>query len=187
MTAKSPRDDISRALKSIDRAWKAVHSALKAGQMTEAAERAASAAVVQQSLSVKADAEIYRDTGKIVALDDSDLLWSAEEDVVTLSVDADTFARVMDEAADRLESQARLWNEQADRLETAAREKDERMRIKQLQEEYYFLCETAQEGERYLDMLPREDAIIAQRADLNEVYESLQFAVSFPPNRGGLV
>ena len=174
MTAKSPRDNISRALKSIDRAWEAVRSALKAGQMTKTAERAI--AVAQKSLSVKADAEIYRDTGKIVALDDSDLLWCDEEDVVTLNVDAYTFSRVMYEAADMLESQARSWDAEADELATDANGVDDR--IGELQEEHGFLCETAQDGERYLDIVPRDEAIVAQLRDLDEVHESLAFAES---------
>ena len=146
--------------------------------MTKTAERAAAsaAAVAQQSLLVKADAQIYRDTGKIVALDDSDLLWCDDDHVVELNVDVDTLAELMNEAADKLERQALSWNAEADELAASAERVDER--IRRLQEEYDFLCETAQDGERYLDIVPREEAIVAQRSDLDEVYESLESAKS---------
>lgn len=74
-------------------------------------------AALQQTLSVRADAEIYKDTGKIVALDEDDLM-SGDWEEIELTVDADTFIRVMDEAADRLESQARSQDEEADKFET---------------------------------------------------------------------
>ena len=173
MCAKSPRDDVSRAFKSIDSAWRAVRGALKAGEMTEAAKRAA-AAVAQQPLLVKANAEIYKDTGKIVALDDDDLLWSDEEEVVALNVDADTLARVMDEAADRLESQAHLWSEQANELESAALETDKEKGRRQ--EEHKISSVIEEDGERYLDRLPEWEAVIGQAADAADAYQSLERA-----------
>ena len=153
-----------------------MRGALKAGEMTEAAKRAA-AAVAQQPLLVKANAEIYKDTGKIVALDDDDLLWSDEEEVVALNVDADTFARVMDEAADRLESQAHLWSEQANELESAALETDEEKGRRQ--EEHKISSVIEEDGERYLDRLPEWEAVIAQAADAadaDDAYQSLERA-----------
>ncbi len=171
MICETPWDDISRALKSIDRAGKAVRSALRAGQMTKAAERAADA--VAQPLSIKADAEIYKDTGKIVALDDDDLECAHEEEVIALTVDADVFVRVMDEAADRLDSRARSWNEKANEFKAPISQRSEW--IAELQREYADLCKTAQEGERYLDIVPRDEAIAAQQQDIDDAYERLVF------------
>ena len=150
-----------------------MRGALKAGEMTEAAKRAA-AAVAQQPLLVKANAEIYKDTGKIVALDDDDLLWSDEEEVVALNVDADTLARVMDEAADRLESQAHLWSEQANELESAALETDKEKGRRQ--EEHKISSVIEEDGERYLDRLPEWEAVIGQAADAADAYQSLERA-----------
>ena len=159
MSDKSPRDEVSRALNSIDRAWRAVRNARRVGEMTAAAEKAASAAaaVAQKPLEVRADARIYRDTGKIVALVDHDLEFD-DDDLefdddyeVALIVDADTFAQAMDETAERLESQAHSWNERAYKLESTAHMRDEW--IGRRQQEYGFLSETAQDRGYDYEML----------------------------------
>ena len=171
MTAGGSRDDVSRALKSIDRARKAVRGAHRASQIAEAAERAASAAAVaQQHMSVKADAETYKDTGKIVLLDDDDLQWCDEGEVVALTVEADTLAQVMNEAADRLESQARSWNRKVHEFEVLVSQQGDQN--KKLQEEYDNISKIAQEGEIYLDMLPHHEATVAHLQDLRDLDEA---------------
>ena len=157
-----------------------MHRADEAAQMLAAAERSADGGGCEPR-TVKANAEVYEESGKIIAMDDIDLA-EGDLEVVELELDVATFARVMDAAADSLDAYEREVAEEADRLELAAQTEEEES--KQLQEQYDFFSggnrsaddspfSASDEGLRYEDeadgrygdVLPPEDAIAAWKAD----------------------
>ena len=173
MAAVKPRD-ITRALKAVNAAWKAVHRAVEAELMLRAADRAAEGGA-RQPLSVKANAEVYEESGRIVVQGDIDLE-EGDLEIVELELDVATFARVMDAAAESLDAYEREVAEEADRLELAAQTED--TESKRLQERYDFfsaddegLSYEDKAGGRYGDMLPSEDAIAAWEADQGDAEE----------------
>lgn len=189
MAAVKP-GDIARALNAVDAAWKAVRRAVEAEQMLAAAHRAAGAE--SGSLPVKANAEVYEDSGEIIIMDDIELE-EGDLEVVELELDVITFARVMDAAADSLNAYEQETAEEADRLELDAQ--TEETKSKRLREQYDFFSGGGRSdddffsgddffsandegpsyeekaGGRYGDMLPPEDAIAAWEADQGDAKE----------------
>ena len=184
MAAVKPRD-ITRALKAVNAAWKTAHRAVEAELMLRAADRAAEGGA-RQPLSVKANAEVYEESGKIVVHGDIDLE-EGDLEIVELELDVATFARVMDAAADSLDAYEREVAEEADRLELAAHTEDTESKRLQEQSDFFSadsysdndffsaddegLSYEDKAGERYGDMLPSEDAIAAWEADQGDAKE----------------
>ena len=173
-----PRDDIARALNAVAAAWEAVHRAAEAEQMLASAERTARGRRAKRPLSVMADAVAYKETGEIIAVDDIDLA-EGDLEVVELELDAATFARVMDAAADSFDADEREAAEEAARLELEAQAVQEDCKRLEGQHDFFSgdgcsdndyeeeedLSYVERADKRYGGILPPEDMLAAWEAD----------------------
>ena len=130
--------------------------------MLASAERTARGRRAKRPLSVMADAVAYKETGEIIAVDDIDLA-EGDLEVVELELDAATFARVMDAAADRFDADEREAAEEAARLELKAQAVQED--YKRLEGQHDFFSGDGCSDNDYEEEEEEEDLSYVERAD----------------------